>query len=308
MIHALASRRPVLWGTAFALSAALGGQSLMSTPASADRLLDEPSAVSGYTYVTQTSASNSDSARSVSARCPRGKVVLAGGARIVGGGLHVLLRGSYPGHSSSRHEWLATAEEILGGTTAKWSLQAYAVCATKPAGLAYVRAESPFNSNSPKAHAAVCPRGTELIGVGARVRGASHRVGINRMTILSRRSDSARAAEVVGTDRAWAVTAHATCAKSLQQSFRESSVRSVVGPARSGTAFASCPFGSRAYGVGFQTAGSLTTLNRLAPMELRPTQIPLLPALPVGGWATVSELTPWTLNQWSLKAQVICIR
>ncbi|MFI9174819.1 hypothetical protein [Streptomyces lincolnensis] len=306
MIHAPASRRPLLWGTTMILGAALGGQGLMATPAEADRLLDEPTAVSGYTYVERVSKLDSTSSRSVSAPCPSGKVVLAGGARIVGGGQRVLLRGTHPSVSSSRHTWSASAQEVSGGTRARWYVRAYAVCAAKPAGLVHRQASSKLDSGSPKSAATRCRAGTRLIGLGARVVGADHRVGVNSVT-ASRglTSSSARAGEAVSTPLRWAVISYSVCAKPLQQVLRESAWKSVTGAAQSQTAFARCPLGSRAYGTGVQISGTVSTLNRLVPVALHPTRIPPVPA---GGRATVSELAPGTPSTWHLKAQIICIR
>ncbi|MFF4258018.1 hypothetical protein ACFY1L_43225 [Streptomyces sp. NPDC001663] len=305
MIRTSGSRHPVLWGTVLALSAALGGQTLMSTPAAANRLLDEPTAVPGYTLVEKSSPLSSDSARSVSARCPSGKVVLAGGASIVGGGQKVLLRGSYPGHAASGHKWSAKAEEVHPGTPARWYIRAYAVCADKPARLTYQRVDSFSDSAGRKSVRVDCPDDTQLIGLGARLKDGNHRTGINAVTVRSDHSASARAGESKPTSLSWSLAAHAVCAKPLEQSFHESERKFVAGAAQSQTAAAKCPLGSRAYGTGLRLFGGSATLNRLVPVELRPTRIPPVPA---EGRVTVSELAPGTPATWAFKAQVICVR
>ncbi|WP_405521388.1 hypothetical protein [Streptomyces canus] len=294
--------------TLLGLTAVATGMGMFTT--AADAAVPPPEArqapVSGYTYVERFSRLSSDSARSVSAPCPSGKVVLAGGVRIVGGGGRVLLRGSYPGLSASGHKWLATAEEIGGGTQARWYLRAYAVCADRPAGLTYRTVPSAFNSNRPdKSITGTCPAGTRLVGAGARLRGASHRVGINSVTMtkLTQRSASARAAEAVATNLPWSVAVHLACAGPLAgQTFHESGWKAAVGPAQSRTAVVNCPRGTKAFGAGMRLAGASATLNRLVPVELRPTRSP------AGARVTVSELAPGQAATWYVKAQVICAR
>ncbi|MEU6142141.1 hypothetical protein ABZ848_17455 [Streptomyces sp. NPDC047081] len=306
MIPSSVSRHPVFWATVPVLCGALAGSGLVSTPAAANVLLDEPTAVSGYTYVERHSTYDSGSSRDVSAPCPSGKVVLAGGVSFVGGKRGVLLRGSYPVHSSAGDGWTASAEEVGAGTTANWQLRAYAVCADKPAGLTYKQATSAFDSFSPKTVAVACPASTRLIGLGARVTGADHRVGVNSITLTRRlRVGYARAGEAVPTARRWALTTYAVCAKPLEQTFHESAWKSAAPAASSNTAVARCWPGSRAYATGLVFSGSSATLDRLAPVELRPTSIPPAPA---EGRVGLTELAPGTPATWSLKAQVICVR
>lgn len=237
MIQAPASRRPLLWGTAMALGAALGGQGLMAAPAASDA---RPVAVSGYTYVERASATNSTPSRSVRASCPRGKVILAGGARIVDGGNRVLLRGSYPVRSHRGHGWAVSAEELGALNSARWSVRAYAVCANRPLGLQYRTVSSGSDSKSPKSpSSAVCPRGTRLIGLGASVAGVNHPIGINAVTVTSSRSASVRASEALATSLRWRVRTHIVCAE-LGQTYQETDWKTVPSPAQAGTALAVC--------------------------------------------------------------------
>lgn len=303
MIRSPASRHPLFWGAVLALCAAFGGQSLASVPAAAA----PTSPVSGYRYVQQDSAFNSASARSVSARCPRGKVVLAGGAYIVGGGQRVLLRGSYPVHSFSGDWWTASAEEFAaGGTSAGWQVRSYAVCANRPAGLTYGAVSSASDSSSPKSVRQNCPVGTQIIGVGARVIGADYRVGLNAITITSDHSTSARASEATATRQKWSVVSHAVCARPLGQVFRETGHWVNTGSTPPPTATANCPQGSLAFGAGLRFRANLAGLNRLVPLEVRPTQ-PLSPA-PARARATVSELAQGIPGTLQFRAQVICAR
>ncbi|MCD7437819.1 hypothetical protein K4B79_06220 [Streptomyces lincolnensis] len=299
MIQAPASRRPLLWGTAMALGAALGGQGLMAAPAASDA---RPVAVSGYTYVERASATNSTPSRSVRASCPRGKVILAGGARIVDGGNRVLLRGSYPVRSHRGHGWAVSAEELGALNSARWSVRAYAVCANRPLGLQYRTVSSGSDSKSPKSpSSAVCPRGTRLIGLGASVAGVNHPIGINAITVTSSRSASVRASEALATSLRWRVRTHIVCAE-LGQTYQETDWKTVPSPAQAGTALAVCPRGTKAFGAGVRVSAIEAAFNRLVPVEVRPT------LAPSGARTTVSELASGMLSHWHLKAQVICVR
>ncbi|MFI6407179.1 hypothetical protein [Streptomyces sp. NPDC050548] len=96
------------------------------------------------------------------------------------------------------------------------------------------------------------------------------------------------------------MTSHAVCAKGLALSFRESGWKRVGDPAQSGTAVANCPRGSKSFGVGVRLSATSAVLNRLVPVELRPTA--------TGSRVTVSELAPGTPGTWYFKAQVLCAR
>ena len=303
MIRTSGSRHPVLWGTVLALSAALGGQTLMSTPAAANRLLDEPTAVTGYRYIEKAGPLGSSPSQAVSARCPRGKVVLAGGARIEFGGQRVLLRGSYPADPAFGQKWTAWAQELGAGTSNSWRVRAYAICADKPAGLTRVHSDKAFSSSSFQSAVRSCPTGTTLIGLGARLIGADSRVGLNNIGITSGMNASARAGEALSTTQQWTVVSDALCARPLGQAFRQTGRWMSPGTSPVVTVKKNCPQGTRVFGTGLLLNGSDTTLNRLVPVGLHPTTgLASRRAL-----ATVSE-RPGTLGHWSIKAQVLCAR
>ena len=299
MFRPSASRHPFFWGTVIALCAAFGGQSLASVPAAAAA----PSPVSGYTYVERTSALNSVSTRSVSAPCPRGKVVLAGGASIVGGKQRVLLRGSYPADPVFGQKWTAWAQELGTGTSNRWRVRAYAICANKPAGLTVVHSNKAFSSSSSQFAVRSCPTGTKLIGLGANLIGADSRVGLNSIGITPGMNAFARAGEALSTTQQWTVVSYALCAQPLGQAFRQTGRWVSPDPFSSVTVNKNCPQGTRVFGTGLLLNGSGTTLNQLIPVALHPT--PDLASR--RGLATVSE-RPGTLGPWSIKAQVLCAR
>lgn len=83
------------------------------------------------TYVTETSANNSEEEKSVTASCPTGKEAIGGGARINSpASVKVVTSGTYPAVASNnaRTGWIATGREFAE-ETGNWQIVAYAVCA-----------------------------------------------------------------------------------------------------------------------------------------------------------------------------------
>ncbi|WP_449348956.1 hypothetical protein [Streptomyces shaanxiensis] len=293
--------------TLLGLTAVATGMGLFTTAAQA--AVPPPEApqapVAGYTYVSKASAHNSSRTHSVFARCPAGRVALGGGVRIVGGQNRVLLRGSYP----QRTGWVAAAQELEpggpgSGPRAPWQVVAYAVCAKAPAGLTYQARTSASTSQPSSTGQVFCPTGKRLLALGGRVNGAGFKVGVNAITVDSGqlRSATARGGEATPTAARWSVTAYAVCTAPIGQTLVESFWKPVIGAAQSGTAFAPCRQGTRAFGAGVRLSGNAGVLNRLALVELRPT------VRPPGARATVSELGSGLSATWYLKAQAVCAR
>jgi hypothetical protein len=86
--------------------------------------------VKNVTYVTETSGPQSETNRTVVAKCPSGKEVLSGGVRVTGANTKVVPTESAPEFDATgaRIGWSASAREIEpeAGT---WTILAYAVCA-----------------------------------------------------------------------------------------------------------------------------------------------------------------------------------
>lgn len=83
------------------------------------------------TYVTETSANNSDEEKSITASCPTGKEAIGGGARINSPAtVKVAVNGSYPAVASNnaRTGWIATGRETPE-EAGNWQIVAYAICA-----------------------------------------------------------------------------------------------------------------------------------------------------------------------------------
>jgi len=83
--------------------------------------------ISGLQRVDTATDTSSSGSKTVSVNCPSGKRVIGGGARVTGGGANrVSIVESFPDSDGSK--WNARANEVVG-TSAVWSLQAYALCA-----------------------------------------------------------------------------------------------------------------------------------------------------------------------------------
>ncbi len=86
--------------------------------------------VRNVTYVSASSASNSEANKAVSANCTAPKQAIAGGVRLEGELAEVAVTASYPlFNGTSRTGWEAIAHETGGGQPGNWSVVAFAVCA-----------------------------------------------------------------------------------------------------------------------------------------------------------------------------------
>ena len=87
--------------------------------------------VSDYEVVTQSTGSDSDSVKSMTAACPAGKMVIGGGARIFGSISGTALTTSGPeGPPSEPNEWFATALEVAPNSQ-DWGLRIDVFCASE---------------------------------------------------------------------------------------------------------------------------------------------------------------------------------
>lgn len=86
--------------------------------------------IRGLERVNFSSSANNTSPKKAFAKCPAGKKVIGGGARVFIAGTAtapVALMANFP--SDTLDGWAATAE-AMGATDAKWFLTAFALCAT----------------------------------------------------------------------------------------------------------------------------------------------------------------------------------
>lgn len=87
--------------------------------------------IKNVTYVTETSANNSEEEKSITATCPSGKEAIGGGARINSPStVKVAVNATYPAvaANNARTGWIATGRETPE-EAGNWQIVAYAICA-----------------------------------------------------------------------------------------------------------------------------------------------------------------------------------
>jgi hypothetical protein len=115
--------------------------------------------------VTESTARSSKKVQTASARCPKDKKVISGGARIVGGKNEVRLTALVPRESANAYE--ARAAEDADGYQGDWRLEVYALCAVPLIGLHYVRNSDDDVFKGRGSSSAVCKEGQAVLGGGA---------------------------------------------------------------------------------------------------------------------------------------------
>lgn len=127
-------------------------------------------AVPNMSFHTSTSANNTNLGKIQSAYCPFGKRILGGGGYIIGGGDEVMLTELIPVTTSKIDYFQVNAAVIArpDGTAPgiSWSVLAYAICGTAPAGLQYVSVTSTGSFATSHTATASCPKGKKVIGAG----------------------------------------------------------------------------------------------------------------------------------------------
>jgi hypothetical protein len=183
-------------------------------------------------YASDTSGNNSLPLKTETAKCPAGKTVIGGGARILAAssnfGFVALQR------IQANTAWRAVAHEV-DQDNSNWQLSALAICAdvSSPSASAnYVgNAVGPnygltqqfnpptaFNSVSPKTLVRTCPPGSFVIGGGARVSGNAFsdpppgKVVFTRSSLGAANQWIAEARETDPTNASWRLNAHVSCA------------------------------------------------------------------------------------------------
>jgi hypothetical protein len=166
----------------------------------------------GLERVVATSATNSSN-KSISAVCPGGKKLLGAGGEITNGSGQVVLDELRP--RADLTGVLITGLEDGNGYAGNWSVTAYAVCATPPAGLQRAAATSASDTND-KSVQANCPGGKRPLGTGGEVNSGGGQVSmdLSPFTVVDDVvGANARAFEDdTGFTGNWSVTAYAICA------------------------------------------------------------------------------------------------
>lgn len=238
------------WLVTGAVATLIAGQLLvLAAPASA--------ALNDLEKVVVLGATNSDPKVEV-ATCPRDKVVIGGGGVASGGGSpYVHLTSLRPREDVNGFE--VAAIEVEGGTLLDWTLEAIAMCATPPPGLAYV-ASAPVavgpTGTTATASAACAGRGV-LIGLGGEISGGSGEVGFEAVRPTPNLTQVTTTAyeDWNGYAATWSLTAFAVCADLAG----EVSLTTTVGiyEASSPKSGAAKCVGLSAYGAGFWIANGV---------------------------------------------------
>jgi hypothetical protein len=126
----------------------------------------------GMYLVGASGAFGSATTQSVEARCAAGDVVLGGGGLVRNAGFQAALRTMAPSASGDR--FTVQGNEDADGYAGTWSVNAYAMCAHKPAGYNIAVVASGGAGDAPtKTTTAICAAGTLPHGVGASVEPAA---------------------------------------------------------------------------------------------------------------------------------------
>ena len=131
---------------------------------------------SGLQRVSASSLNDSFVAKDRFVACPTGKKLLGGGARVLPGNGQVTIDGITLDSPLSGSR--ARAFEDADGTSLRWAVESFAMCADPLPGLVQVDATSPDNSFD-KAIKAQCPVGKQLVGAGVETNGGNGDVAID---------------------------------------------------------------------------------------------------------------------------------
>jgi hypothetical protein len=166
-------------------------------------------APAGLVRVTATSPASS-AAKVVTAACPSGKRALGTGAEVTGSS-QVVIDGIKPG--IDLENVTVNAFEDGTGTTASWSLTAYAICADAVPGLERQVRTTATDAEWFKLHDAPCASGKALVGVAGEINGGGGQVVMDALRPASETSAQLAAFEDdTGYAANWGLTTYAICA------------------------------------------------------------------------------------------------
>jgi len=132
-------------------------------------------AISGIEEVRRISVIDSTSAKTVEAKCPRGKDVIGGGGGLVWDEQHqsynVILTRLQPFHgwNNLRDSYIVGASETSTGESDSWWIEAVALCADPVPGLRVESEQAGFSSAAAHNVEAHCDPGEKVLGTGAQV-------------------------------------------------------------------------------------------------------------------------------------------
>jgi hypothetical protein len=252
---------------------------------------------SGLQLVSQQSATDSTAGKSVTVACPIGKTLVgaAGQINIATAGKAVL-EDVTPLPNLSGVNVVGT--ETGAGTTANWTVKAYAICAYPFVSMQMVSQQSPVDSNS-KALLLTCPTGTQVVGAGGQVNvGTSGAIGLHEITPETATTVRVIAVEIgTGTNANWTLNGYAICAWP-PLGLQIVRTTSTIDSKHSKAVVAKCPAGKRVVGAGADITAP--DGNRVMLDEITP-----LPDLS-GVNAVGTELAGGTTQSWTVSAEAIC--
>ena len=219
-------------------------------------------AISGIEEVHEFSESDSSSAKTVEAKCPRGKDVIGGGGGLVWDAQHqsysVILTRLQPFHGwdNLRDSYIVGASEASTGETDEWSIEAVALCADPIAGLRVERESGEFSSASAQSLEAHCDPGEKVLGTGAWLSLVNGEAGL-QVARASTTGDWSYAffhEDPDGYQYGWYTAAYAVCAPE-PTGYDVNNWASTQSDSEAGkVATATCPAGTSLTGAGGATA------------------------------------------------------
>jgi hypothetical protein len=266
--------------------------------------------VAGLQRVVATSATNSTDGKAATATCPAGKQVTGVGGDIVGGAGQVVMDDFIPFPNP------ATSVQVVGnerppGTTANWSVTAYAICASTAVRM--VAADVSRDSGFANATAS-CPSGTEVTGAGGeidRARGEASMWAVGDFPDAETPpATTVDAASVWDEDGilnyfngagSWDQTAYAICATPLPG--LERVFTSSASDSSDKFQAAGCPAGKRVVGAGGEVVNGYHTVGQGGFGEVVMDYIVPSPTdVTVGAFEDETGFD----QAWSLRAYAIC--
>lgn len=258
--------------------------------------------------VAALSPTNSVSPKTVSAVCPAGTRVIGGGGWVFATGAaderKVVLTGLEPRATTSQSSYVVTGEEVAPGMAGTWWLEAYALCASTPAGYEIVNESTVPSSAGTQQTAAGCTANKRVFGTGARIDNPGGQV-----TLQLTRSDIPRGIgrvtakeDASGYGGTWNVTSFAVCANDLP-GFTIESNGTPTNSDDTKLASVTCPTGTFVHSTAVASSGTPPGLSTTPPGVAVQVLYPFNNLRSAQVFAV--ETTPTSVN-WDVGIFVIC--
>ncbi|MFF1818240.1 hypothetical protein ACFVWG_13155 [Kribbella sp. NPDC058245] len=251
-------------------------------------------AVPDLQLVSKTVGPGSATSQSAIAECPLpGYSILGAGAEVVGG------RGqtSLSTYTQIEREWGSTqADEDADGTTADWSLTAFAICSTGPHRDSISQGTA-YDSTAEKIVTVRCPAGTVTTSAGAAMSDGGSLVLDDAAPSADLTSVTVDVFETqAGRTDNWNANAAARCGAPLP-GIQRVAATSVNDSASYKSVTATCPAGKKVVGTGHEIVNGKgqVLLDDVAPS-------PDLSSVRVDAW----EDQDGTTNNWTVTAYAVC--